>query len=114
MRISDLSSYVCSSDLFVDAGEARQLHAVEIVLEDDIDGARDRIRAIYGCAADRDGFDPIHQAGRNQVEIHLRTRRSVAALRGRIGRHPAAPVDKRQCPLVAATDTAAETLHGQT
>src|SRR3546814_3922503 len=76
MRISDLSSYVCSSDLFVDAGEARQLHAVEIVLEDDIDGARDRIRAIYGCAADRDGFDPIHQAGRNQVEIHLRTRRS--------------------------------------
>src|SRR3546814_10228722 len=98
MRISDWSSDVCSSDLisaplgeigaskaahailgrialFVDAGEARQLHAVEIVLEDDIDGARDRIRAIYGCAADRDGFDPIHQAGRNQVEIHLRTRR---------------------------------------
>src|SRR3546814_20850386 len=54
--------------LFVDAGEARQLHAVEIVLEDDIDGARDRIRAIYGCAADRDGFDQIGRAsGRARV-----------------------------------------------
>src|SRR3546814_7398518 len=56
---------------------------------------------------------PIHQAGRNQVEIHLRTRRSVAARRGRIGRHEAAPVDQRQCPLRAETEHIDETLPGE-
>src|SRR3546814_11725920 len=39
-------------------------------------------------------------------------RRSVAARRGRIGRHEAAPVDQRQCPLRAETAHVDETLPG--
>src|SRR3546814_8354292 len=86
MRISDWSSDVCSSDLAKIApvaGLADPILGVErdaliIVLGDDVDRPRDRIRSVDRRPADRDRLDAIDDDRRDDVEIDLRSdRKSV-------------------------------------
>src|SRR3546814_12512923 len=74
--------------IFVEARQTRDLQPVEIVLQDDIDRASNRVRTIDRRATARDRFDPVDQPGRNQVEIDLRTGRRVTSRRRRPGGGP--------------------------
>ncbi len=54
-----------------------EVQTLIVVLQDDVDGARERIRAIDGRTADGDRLDTIDQLRRNDVEIDLLTARPV-------------------------------------
>src|SRR6185312_9408965 len=72
-----------------------------VVLEDDVYGARDRIGAINGRAADGHRLDALNQLSGNDVEVDLLARSAGCELAGRIGRDEAPPVDQDEGALRA-------------
>src|SRR3546814_6143448 len=68
MRISDWSSDVCSSDLRLRSVE-RHAETVEIILEDDVDHARDGVRTINRRCTAGDYFDALDQVGVDRIEV---------------------------------------------
>ena len=86
------------------------VHALVVLLEDDVDGAGDGIRAVDRRTADRDRLDGGDQLGRNDVEVDLATGRCDAADGGRVRRHEAAAVDEGQRALRAEREQINETL----
>ena len=84
-----------------DPGLPVEVDALVIVLQDDVDRAGDRVRAIDGGAADRHGVDALDQFGRDRIQVDL-----PAAARRRkdgrgIGTDEAPAVDQRQRALRA-------------
>ena len=84
-----------AAELHVDVG------ALVVVLEDDVDRAGDRVRAVDRRTAHRDRLDALDQLGRDVVQVHLAARGYRATERRRVGGDEAPAVDERQRALRA-------------
>eukprot|EP01136_Pigoraptor_vietnamica_P013785 Opistho-1_new@55207 len=94
-----------------DARLSGKLEALVFFLEDDVDGACDRVRTIDGSAADRDRLDPLDQSDGDEVEIDLRAGRGRAARTGHgVRRHETPPVDQAQRTLRSQAEEVGEAL----
>ncbi len=83
---------------------ALELDALELVFQDDIDRARDRVRSVDRRTSDRKHLDMIDQDRRDGVEIDLLTCGRAAKGAGRggcIARDEAAAVDEHKRSLRA-------------
>ncbi len=91
--------------LIGDADLAIEVDALKVLFQNDVDGARDGVRAIDRSAADRHRFDAIDQLGRNHVEVDLlagsadRIVWTGAVQARRARRHETASVDEHQGAL---------------
>ncbi len=71
-----------------------ELHALEVVVHDEVDDTGNRVGAVGGRGAAREHFDPLHQRGWNVVHVG-----GAVAVDRRIARHQPAPVDQHQRAL---------------
>ena len=93
------------------AARGGEVEALKVVLEDDVDGARDRIGAVDRRTADRHHVDPIHQSGGDLPQIHGRALHRAEDRGGRRA-DEAVAVDQRQRALRAQIVEVGEGLPG--
>jgi hypothetical protein len=87
-----------------------ELDALEIALQDDVDGPGDRVGAVDRSAADGDRLDPVDQLGVDRVQIDLGARGGGSEDAGRVRADEAAAVDESQGALAAQAEEVDEGL----
>ncbi len=87
--------------VLVEAVLGVELHALEVLLHDEVDDAADRVRAVHGRGAAGQDFDALDHRGRNLVEVGRRVGDAAVGHAATVdehqgaGRAEAAQVDRR-------------------